>query len=148
MKLAVALEDLTEKEWDAQLFNAKKGLASTCGWRLVYHTFRSKGSQPGFPDRVLARDRVIFVELKREKEKPTDRQRAWLDGLAHAGAEVYLWRPSDLAECGEILARRWTFVPRPPDAHAHLEALNHDAWTPRSLWVGGGRADSLPSLFP
>lgn len=103
---AKPLADILEKEWDYQLFNSKRGLAPMCGWRLCYHTLRSKGSQSGFPDRVLVRERVIFAELKREKGVPTPAQVDWLNGLAAAGAEVYLWRPSDLDEIGLILSRR------------------------------------------
>ncbi len=104
--------DPLEKEWDYQLFNSKKGLAPMLGWRLCYHTLRSKGSQSGFPDRVLVRDRVIFAELKREKGVVTDAQRDWLDGLAAAHAEVYLWRPSDLDEIAKILAARSRPMPK------------------------------------
>jgi hypothetical protein len=106
---AKPLEDILEKEWDATLFNSQKGLAPMLGWRLCYHTLRSKGSQSGFPDRVLVRERVIFAELKREKKVATPisaHQREWLDGLAMAGAEVYLWRPSDLDEIAAILSMR------------------------------------------
>ncbi len=98
--------DPLEKEFDYQLFNSKKGLAPMLGWRLCYHTLRSKGSQSGFPDRVLVRERVIFAELKREKGVPTPAQIEWLNGLAAAGAEVYLWRPSDLDEIAKILSHR------------------------------------------
>jgi hypothetical protein len=128
MSAAKPLDDILEKEWDATLFNSQRGLAPMLGWRLCYHTLRSKGSQSGFPDRVLVRERVIFVELKREKGKPTDSQIEWLDALAAAGAEVYLWRPSDLDEIGLIL-RRW---PSKPDA--------------ASTWIGGGRADEMRDL--
>jgi hypothetical protein len=112
---AKPLEDVLEKDWDHTLFNSQKGLAPMLGWRLCYHTLRSKGSQSGFPDRVLVRERVIFVELKREltgkasvdrDRQPTEHQREWLDGLAKAGAETYLWRPGDLDEIGEILSMR------------------------------------------
>ncbi len=98
--------DPLEKEWDYQLFNSKKGLAPMLGWRLCYHTLRSKGSQSGFPDRVLVRERVIFAELKREKGIVSANQTEWLNGLALAGAEVYLWRPSDLDEIAQILSKR------------------------------------------
>lgn len=125
---AVPLTDLTEKEWDAQLFNPKTGLATALGWDLVYHTLRSKGSQPGFPDRVLVRDRVIFTELKTETGKPTDRQQAWLTGLAKAGAEAYLWRPSDLGDVGAVLASR------------HRIQVG-SAWLP-----AGCRADQHPAI--
>ncbi len=104
--------DPLEKEWDHLLFNSKKGLAPMLGWRLCYHTLRSKGSQSGFPDRVLVRERVIFAELKREKGVPTPAQIDWLNGLAAAGAEVYLWRPSDLDEIAKILAARERPTPR------------------------------------
>jgi hypothetical protein len=107
------LEDILEKEWDATLFNSQKGLAPMLGWSLAYHTLRSKGSQTGFPDRVLVRDRVIFAELKREKTKPTPSQVEWLDGLAKANAEVYVWRPSDLDEIGEILSMRARPIAQP-----------------------------------
>ncbi len=113
--------DPLEKEWDYQLFNSKKGLAPMLGWRLCYHTLRSKGSQSGFPDRVLVRERVIFAELKREKGVPTPAQVDWLNGLAAAGAEVYLWKPSDLDEIGKILAMR--FRPIKP--------------LPNCAWIGG-----------
>ncbi len=98
--------DPLEKEWDYQLFNSKKGLAPMLGWRLCYHTLRSKGSQSGFPDRVLVRERVIFAELKREKGVLTPAQIEWLNGLARAGAEVYVWRPSDLDEIAQILTMK------------------------------------------
>jgi hypothetical protein len=131
---AKPLEDILEKEWDHTLFNSKNGVAAMLGWRLCYHTLRSKGSQSGFPDRVLVRERIIFVELKREltgkksedeKRQPTEHQREWLDGLAAAGAEVYLWRPSDLDEIAKILSWRT----QPPDAG--------------SAWIDGCRADEM-----
>ena len=106
MAAATPLTDLTEQEWDGQLFRGDKALARTLGWTLCYHTLRSKGSQSGFPDRVLVRDRVLFVELKRETGKPTDTQKAWIRGLLAAGAEVYLIRPSDLEDFAQVLAHR------------------------------------------
>ena len=98
---ATPLADLTEKEWSAQVYE----LARTLGWTR-YHTYRSERSQPGFPDEVLVRDRVIFAELKRETGKLTDAQRDWLEKLGRAGAEVYVWRPSDLAGIGRVLMER------------------------------------------
>ena len=43
-------------------------LARTLGWR-VYHTYDSRRSQPGFPDLVLVRERILFLELKSETGK-------------------------------------------------------------------------------
>lgn len=138
------LDEILEKDWDAQLFNTQRGLAPNLGWTLSYHTLRSKGSRSGFPDRVLIRERVIFAELKREKTKPTEEQVRFLDGLAAAGAEVYVWRPSDLDEIGRILSRRWQRVvgvhPQPS-----LVGPAFEVWTPGSLWMAGqGRYDQRP----
>lgn len=60
----------------------------------------------GFPDLVLVRERVIFAELKREKAKPTSDQAAVLQLLENAGAETYLWRPSDLEGIENILRKK------------------------------------------
>ena len=81
---------LTEKQWQAQVVQ----IAQLAGWH-TYHTWLSIRSQPGFPDLVLVRERVIFAELKAEKGKLTAHQKGWLDTLTTAGAEVYVWRPSD-----------------------------------------------------
>lgn len=131
---AAPLASILEKEWDAQLFASKTGLATALGW-TTYHTLRSKGSRSGFPDRVLIRDRAIFAELKTEKGPVSDTQREWLTGLAKAQAEVYLWRPSDLEEIGRVLSTRWRFV-----AAGAFPSLwiDRDGWTPGSLWLPSG----------
>jgi len=72
-------------------------LARMYGWRH-YHTWSSKHSVAGFPDLVLVRKTsIIYAELKREGQHPTSAQMEWLGALAEAGAECYVWRPSDLA---------------------------------------------------
>lgn len=130
---------LTEKQWDHQLFNSKDGLATTLGWNLVYHTLRSKGSRAGFPDRILVRERLIAVELKTDKGKPTPDQIEWLNGLANAGVETYLWRPSDLDEAAKVLAGRWTYMPRERALMAPWSnGIGRDTWTPASLWRPSG----------
>lgn len=145
--IAKALDVLTEAEWSAQLFSRSSshpGLATSCGWRHCYHTYRSIKSPTGFPDWCLVRDRVIFAELKTEHGQVSDVQREWLDGLAKAGAECYLWRPGDLDEIADILAHRWMLY---DDTHK-LGALGHvgdrpDTWTPASMWIPGvGRRDT------
>jgi hypothetical protein len=136
------LDDLLEREWDAMLFGSQKGLAPMLGWRpsLTYHTLRSKGSQSGFPDRVLIRDRLIVVELKREQGKPTPAQKEWLDGFAAVGVETYLWRPGDLDEIATVLSKRWTFE-KALDGRRLLRS-ELEMCVPGSLWVSGvGRAD-------
>jgi hypothetical protein len=147
---AKPLDEILEKEWDAQIFGSKNGVATLLGWSLRYHTLRSRGSDPGFPDRVLVRDRVIFAELKREEKVATpitDRQVEWLTGLARGGAEVYLWRPSDFDEIGQILGSRRMWLPGshaliPTSASVTTEPTR--SWQPRSLWLPDGcRVDQL-----
>lgn len=72
------------------------------GWR-DYHTFNSKRSVKGFPDLVLVRERVIWVELKTDHGKLSTEQKDWLAALAAAGQEVYVWRPSDIDELSATL---------------------------------------------
>jgi VRR-NUC domain len=134
--VSTVLADLTEKEWQAQV----KELATMLGYKRAYHTFDSRRSQSGFPDLVLVRDRVIFAELKRQDGKPSAAQKEWLDGLASAGAEVYLWRPSDLDEVATVLGKRWTFEKGLDDRRLLRTELV--SYAPQSLWVAGvGRVD-------
>lgn len=102
MKPAVPLADMLEKDWDRQV----RELATTLGYRY-YHTLRSKGSQPGYPDITLVsaqRRRVVFLELKREKGVVSDKQAAWLRDLHRAGAEVYVVRPRNLDHLARVLS--------------------------------------------
>jgi hypothetical protein len=90
--------EATEKQFMAAVIET----AQMLGW-LVYHTHDSRHSAAGFPDLVLVRDRVVFAELKAEKEKISDEQEAWLAALGFAGAEVFCWRPSDWEVIEEAL---------------------------------------------
>lgn len=74
---------------------------TTKGWRTAV-----AADGAGFPDLVLARDRIVFAELKRDGGKLSDAQRAWGLALRYAGAETYVWCPADLDEVGRVLARR------------------------------------------
>lgn len=152
-RIAGPRPDQNEKSFDADLFNSQKGLAVRLGWRS-YHVLRSKGSKAGFPDRVCYRDRVIYAELKASKGKPTDYQIETLTALAKAGAEVYLWRPDDLDEVGQILSRRWLFDPEgtyasPSDFEAtesylvpELRFVDGSSLRPKCAWLAtGGRRD-------
>lgn len=78
-------------------------LATVLGWGW-YHPPDNKPDargkrqrvQGGFPDLVLVRgDRLLFRELKRQREKPREDQVQWLERLAAAGADVGVWRPLD-----------------------------------------------------
>lgn len=134
MKSLDHLHTLNEKEWDAFLYGAKDGVATTLGW-TTYHTLRSKGSPAGFPDRTCWRERLLFVELKTMAKdsvlKP--RQIEFLTGMARAGAEVYVWRPSDYDEATRVLGMRGTFNPLDGSVRTATAELR-----PRSLWLPSG----------
>lgn len=77
-------------------------IARTLRYRF-YHTHDSRRSPAGFPDLVMVRPRrLVFAELKRERGRVSQEQTQWIFELQGAGAEVYLWRPSDLLS-GKIL---------------------------------------------
>lgn len=90
----------TERQWQSTVVD----VAHRGGW-LDYHTYNSKRSRRGFPDLVLVRDTVIWVELKTDIGKLSGEQEAWLAALARAGQEVYVWRPRDLDEVRSTLMR-------------------------------------------
>ena len=68
-----------------------------------YHTWNAKRSRPGFPDLVFIRERVVFAELKKEGEDLTPAQADCRDRLLAAGAEWYLWYPSNLDKVLRVL---------------------------------------------
>jgi len=63
---------MAEKQFQAEVID----IAKQIGW-LLYHTYDSRQCEPGFPDLVLVRDRVMFRELKTEKGKLTLAQIDW-----------------------------------------------------------------------
>ena len=68
------------------------------GW-MCYHTYDSRRSEPGFPDLVLVRDKVVmFRELKTDKGRLTTAQKNWGDKLTEAGSDYAVWRPKDIDE--------------------------------------------------
>ena len=84
---------ITEKAFMAQVLQ----FARLRGW-LCYHTHDARRSTPGFPDLVLVRDRVLWVELKTDAGKLRQEQVDWLVRLHSAGAETFCWRPRDWEE--------------------------------------------------
>lgn len=59
--------------------------------------------QAGFPDLVLARERIVFAEIKTARGRMSDNQKLWRDALVEAGAEWYMWRPKDWEKIQKIL---------------------------------------------
>jgi len=93
-------------------------LAHHMGWHVAHFrtamTRKTKEGKPvwvtpvqadgkGFPDLVLVRDRVVFVELKAEKGRLSPEQAEWRDWLIGAGQEWYCWKPSDWPSLQERL---------------------------------------------
>lgn len=77
---------------------------------LVYHTYDSRKSEPGFPDLCIVgrnRERPLFVELKLDKGKLTRAQLKWAAVLKLTpGADYRIWRPKDWPEIEAELGRR------------------------------------------
>lgn len=95
-----APDDVAEKDLQSPVMSE----AIALDW-LGYHTHDSRRSSPGFPDCVFVRgDRIVFAELKGEQGKLTTAQHEWLTRLRAAGAEVYLWKPSDWLEIRRVLS--------------------------------------------
>lgn len=105
-RVAASRQVVQRSVTEAQLQSEVEKIAMRAGWR-IYHTRRSKGSAEGFPDLVAVRgNRVLYAELKTQRGVVSAEQTKWLDDLAGAGCEAYLWRPSDMEELGRVLCGR------------------------------------------
>lgn len=100
---------MTEADFQATVID----YARRRGWRVAH--FRKAQNQrgdwrtpvaadgKGFPDLVLVRDRVLFIELKTDVGRLTREQKLWRDALLRAGigshragsADYDVWRPRD-----------------------------------------------------
>lgn len=114
---APAIAAMSEQEWQQQFVQ----LATALGWKHM-HVRRSLGkgrrwttatNVDGWPDLTLwhpKQRRVVFVELKSETGRVTAEQRAVHVSLRTAGADVRVYKPSELAE-----AHVWLAGPKPRD---------------------------------
>lgn len=92
--MTVTPDTLVRAISERQLQDAIVDLAGWLGFH-VYHTHDSRHSTAGYPDLTLVKPgRFIMVELKRETGRLSAAQQVWLDELAAAGVETYVWRPS------------------------------------------------------
>jgi len=99
----------SEREFQREVIK----MAESLGW-YFNHALPGKGrnkhltlfiGKRGFPDLVLCRPpRLIFAELKSETGKLSTDQQEWLEALRACGAEVYVWRPSELERITGILS--------------------------------------------
>lgn len=107
---ALPMSDWDEKQWQDMLIGSKgkPGLARALGYRC-YHTLRSKGSEPGWPDWALVRPaRFVLLELKRDarESRLSAAQREWIDALLEGDVEIYVARPRNLAALQWVLQQR------------------------------------------
>ena len=105
----VLAKSMTEDQLLTNVLDAARKL----GWRSVH--FRPaktekgwrtavQGDGKGFPDLVLANGRrLLFVELKSERGKPSAEQDIWLAVLRVSGVagpvQTFIWRPSNWYSC-------------------------------------------------
>lgn len=101
------LRMVTERQLQRQV----EGVLTAYRWRW-YHPVdnrpvngRVQNVKAGFPDLLAVRGpRLVAIELKTEAGRVAPEQREWHTDLAAAGAEVYMWRPSDINTIRTTLA--------------------------------------------
>lgn len=98
MKKVIDLSDPLSRMSERQLQDLVVQTAKYLGY-LVYHTYDSRRSAPGFPDLVLAHPAggLLWRELKAEKGRLTPEQEQWLATLSASGQDAGVWRPADWA---------------------------------------------------
>ncbi len=95
-------------------------VAGLFGWRCAHfrpamtkHGWKTpvQGDGKGWPDLVLVRDRVLYIEVKVGRNTLSSEQASWLEALRAAGQEAYVCTDS-MWESGEIeaLLRREPWV--------------------------------------
>ena len=100
--MRTALPPISERTFQAQVVQA----ATALGW-LCYHTHDSRRSTPGFPDLIMVRGyRMVCLELKVGRRKPTPEQLVWLAALKEVWQVDALWaKPDDWDSLMELLRR-------------------------------------------
>ena len=89
----------SEASWQAEV----ERLAALRGW-ICWHDHDSRRNDAGFPDLLLIRERVVWIECKSRGGRLSLHQVGFLAALRDAGQEVYLMRPSDLDKLLRVLA--------------------------------------------
>jgi hypothetical protein len=117
---------LVEKVWQASVVERGREL----GWTLIYHHrpawVGDRGNKrmitntlpegAGFPDLIFVGHAVaIAMELKRESNKPTPAQEAWLEAWAEVPGTIAVYaRPRDRELVWDVLARPWAYLLNQP----------------------------------
>lgn len=61
----------------------------------IYYQTPIQADGKGFPDDVLVRERVIFVELKSNTGRLSQEQKLWKEAIERAGYEYHVIKPKD-----------------------------------------------------
>ena len=69
-----------------------------------HHQYDSRRSISGYPDLILFRERVVWMELKVQNRKLKPAQKEWRNFILSAGGEWYVFWPKDWAKIMEVLA--------------------------------------------
>lgn len=88
---------------EAAFQRAVEQLAAVRGW-ICWHDHDSRRNEAGFPDLLLIRERVVWIECKAESGRLSVAQVRFLGALHNAGQEVYVARPSNLEMIEGVLA--------------------------------------------
>jgi len=113
----MGLKAFIYKESEAELQEKVIQLAKYTGWKVAHFrnvkVLKADGTiryqvpvqqdGEGFPDLVLVKNKVVWMELKNQKRKMTPEQIEWMDTLRNAGQEIYLFRPSDWESIERLL---------------------------------------------
>lgn len=104
----------TEAQFQARFI----AFAEALGWRCVhtrkvrvqrknggvyYETPYQGTHAKGVPDLELVRERLVKVELKVGRNRPTPEQEAWLEAYRAAGVECHVFYPKDWQTITEVL---------------------------------------------
>lgn len=91
----------SEKEFQADVVK----IARLYGWN-TYHPHDSRRSNPGWPDLAIwGHGRFLLRELKADAGYLSNEQRRVIGQLRASGVDIAVWRPNDLDQIAEELAR-------------------------------------------
>ena len=117
MTTAEFIQQQMKSETEEQFLQRVIHLAHALGWKVahfrpvriqrangsVYYETPVAADGKGFPDLVMVRDRVLFVELKRENGKLDPAQEEWRDAIAGGGGQHYTFKPRHWAQIEALL---------------------------------------------
>lgn len=105
-------EDLANMELERDFQNRLTEFMRLEGWQVYSIPDSRRASMKGYPDITAWRvedQRLLFIELKREKGRVSEAQTYVLESLRALApripVEVYLWRPHDWPTIEEVIAR-------------------------------------------